>query len=51
MEAWVMFWEIVLILVFALFYVVVLFVIPFGFRDIFALFRKLRDQEEARKTQ
>ena len=50
MEAWVTFWKIVLIVVFSLFYAVVLFVIPFGLRDIFILFRKLRDQAKASKT-
>ena len=44
MEAWISFWEILLIVVFALFYGVVLFIIPFGLKDVFALFRSLKAQ-------
>ena len=49
METWIAFWKILLIVVFTLFYGVVLFVIPFGMKDMVALFRRLRSQaDEAR---
>lgn len=45
-EAWANFWQILLIVVFTLFYGLVLFIIPFGFRDILTLFRELKAQSD-----
>jgi hypothetical protein len=45
-EAWANFWQILLMVVFTLFYGLVLFIIPFGFRDILTLFRELKAQSD-----
>ena len=49
MESWIHFWQILLIVVFTLFYCVVLFIIPFGMKDMLALFRSLKAQAEQNK--
>ena len=41
MEGWITFWKVVCIVAFSAFYLLVLFVIPLGARDLVALFRHL----------
>lgn len=41
MNGWIAFWEIVCIVVFSAFYLIVLLAIPLGFRDLLRLFRHL----------
>lgn len=48
MEGWITFWKYVCIAGFGLFYLLVLFIIPLGAKDLFELFRRLgsgRDKE------
>ncbi len=42
MQAWITFWEWTCFLTFAGFYLTVLFIIPFGARDLILLFRHLK---------
>jgi hypothetical protein len=46
MEAWISFWEIICALCFVCFYVLVLFIIPFGAKDILALLRHLKEKSK-----
>ena len=50
MDSWINFWQVLLIVGFTLFYGVVLIVIPFGLRDIMALFRELRSKADEAKS-
>ena len=50
MDGWITFWQVLLIVVFTLFYGVVLFVIPFGLRDIIALFQTLKSKADEAKS-
>jgi hypothetical protein len=50
LDSWINFWQVLLIVGFTLFYGVVLFVIPFGLRDIMALFRELRSKADEAKS-
>ena len=46
MEAWITFWKVICTIAFSAFYLLVLFVIPLGARDLVALFRHLnRDRD------
>ncbi|MEZ4771557.1 MAG: hypothetical protein R3D00_00160 [Bacteroidia bacterium] len=44
MEYWITFWTIVCVTGFVSFAITVFAIIPLGFRDIFRLFRKLRER-------
>lgn len=49
MESWITLWKYICIAGFGLFYLLVLFIIPLGAKDMLALFKKLgseRDKEQ-----
>jgi hypothetical protein len=50
LDSWISFWQVLLIVGFTLFCGVVLFVIPFGLRDIMAMFRGLRSKVDEAKS-
>ena len=43
MEEWIAFWKIMSIVGFVSFYILVLFVVPLGAKDLLKFFRRLKD--------
>ena len=46
MHDWMIFWKVTCIVGIAIFYLLVLFLIPFAIKDLMALFRKLSTSKE-----
>lgn len=46
MNGWIAFWKVACLVGFAAFYLLVVFVLPLGFRDLLRLFRHLREEGE-----